>query len=787
MTTADNNNDTGAEFDFAPFGFHAGKTSGPSIDIVKFVITRWKPLAMGLFFGLLVGVGLYLLLGPVYSASTQVLVSKKATVPTGNSEANRYGERGDHVQLIKTDLIVERAFKDHGLDEIPQLANAYDKYREVTEGLNVTRSAGQESSFDNVLTIEFVHPDKRIARAVVQAIVESYRDYLNDTRDENAKELYKTLVERYNQLVETIREEEADYQKFREEAPVYLKASPVVSINGMPAPAQNQYEVELASIEAAQNENLRKRSSIQARLALLDRKIKENAPREALEFWVIHSLSSGTPGNNSGGGASAATIAGPPEKAQLDQQLLTARLLEQRLLHTLGEDHTQVRNVRRQIATLLDFYNRQGLKAPNLSHDAQNPLSSRSASLGVDLVSVYRETLEGQLKELEIDNQNLQLLHQDAQKKAKQAVMFEVEDQRRKDDIAQKKQQMEKLFDQIAEYDISREQEGYRLQQISQVRIDRSLKRVIKIVGACGMLGVILVFALAYLREWFDTSLKSLDDVRKTTGAALLGSVPTFQSSPDADRLAEARGLSPRLCYFHRPASREAEAYRTIRTTLFVAMQPGRKVLQITSPEPGDGKSTSAANLAIAIAQSGKKVLLVDCDLRRPTQHDLFHVPQEIGLSDVLLQEIDWQNAVRSTSIAGLSLITAGLCPENPAELLATGQLSTFLNEARDEYDVIVIDSPPVLAVSDPCIIAPYTDGLLAVLRIQKTRRAAAERMRETLSSHGVSVVGVIANDLHVQHAAEEGYHFDTYSPYYETTRSTPATRPVLEQTQTVS
>lgn len=782
MTTADNKNDSGAEFDFAPFGFHSGTSAGPSIDIVKFAIGRWKPLAMGLFCGLAVGVGLYLFLGPVYSASTQVLVSKKASVPAGSSEANRYGERGDHVQLIKTDLIVERAFKDHGLDEIPQLANSYDKLRNVTESLNVTRSAGQESSFDNVLSIEFVHPDKRIARAVVQAIVESYRDYLNDTRDENAKELYKTLVERYNQLVETIREDEADYQKFREEAPVYLKASPVVSINGMPAPAQNQYEVELASIETAQNENLRKRSSIQARLALLDRKIKENAPREVLEFWVIHSLSSGTAGNNSGGGGSAATMAGPPEKAQLDQQLLTARLLEQRLLHTLGEDHTQVRNVRRQISTLLDFYHRQGLKAPNLSHDAEGPISSRSASLGVDLVSVYRETLQGQLKELEMDNQNLQLLHQDAQKKAKQAVMFEVEDQRRKDDISQRKQQMEKLFDQIAEYDISREQEGYRLQQISQVRIDRSLKRVMKIVGACGILGVILVFGLSYLREWFDTSLKSLDDVRKTTGAALLGSVPTFQSSSDADRLAEARGLSPQLCYFHRPASREAEAYRTIRTTLFVAMQAGRKVLQISSPEPGDGKSTSAANLAISVAQSGKKVLLIDCDLRRPTQHVLFHVPQEIGVTDVLLREIDWENAVRPTSIPGLSLITAGNCPENPAELLSSDQLPEFIRQTREEYDVVIIDSPPVLAVSDPCIIAPHADGLLAVLRMQKTRRAAAERMRETLSSHGAKVIGVIANDLHTQHAVEEGYHFDSYSPYYETTRTQGAPKAPVEQ-----
>ncbi|HWL10233.1 MAG TPA: hypothetical protein VNQ76_17645, partial [Planctomicrobium sp.] len=467
-----------AEFDFAPFGFHqssggSSEQSGHSVDIVRFLLGVWIPLACGLFLGLTVGVLLYLFLGPVYSASTQVLVSKKASVPAHNAEANRYGDRGDHVQLIKTDLIVERAFKDHGLHEIPELAKAYDPLKEVTEGLSVTRSSGQEQSFDNVLDIAYLHPDKQIARAVVQAIVESYRDYLDDTRDENAKLLYRSLLERQEMLETDIKHLEGEYQQFRRDAPVYLKASPVISVNGMPTQAPNQYESELASIETAQNENLRKRSSIQARVATLDRMLKEKASREELEFWVMHSMSTGTSGGGggTGSGGGGAMVSASPEKAQLDSQLLTARLLEERLLHSLGEEHTQVRNVRRQIDTLLDFYTRQGLKAPERKSGEGAPVSSRSAALGMDLVSAYRETLVGQLKELEMDNQNLALLHADAQKKAKQAEMFEVDDQRRKDEIAQKKQQLERMFDQIAEYDISRGQEGYRLQQIAQVRI----------------------------------------------------------------------------------------------------------------------------------------------------------------------------------------------------------------------------------------------------------------------------------------------------------------------------
>ncbi|SFI26406.1 polysaccharide biosynthesis tyrosine autokinase [Planctomicrobium piriforme] len=776
MTAPQKQPNAAAEFDFAPFGFHKA-TAGRSIDIVSFVLSLWKPMAIGLFLGLLVGVGLYLMMGPVYSATTSVLVSKKASVPANNGEANRYGERGDHVQLIQTDLIVERAFKDHGLNEIPALANAYDPLREVTEGLSVSRSAGQESSFDNVLSITYLHPDKRIARAVVQAMVEAYRDYLEDTRDENAQQLYKSLLERQQQLENDVKSLEAEYQKFRHDAPVFLKASPIVSINGMPAPAQNQYETELASIETAQNENLRKRSSIQARLATLDRKLKDNASREELEFWVMHSLSTGTAGAGGGNGGGGASIAGPPEKGALDSQLLTARLLEQRLLHSLGDDHTQVRNVRRQINTILDFYTRQGLTPPDLKQTGKGPISSRSAALGLDLVSVYRDTLQGQLKELELDNQNLALLHTDAQKKAKQAEMFEVEDQRRKDEIAQKKQQLERMFDQIAEYDITRGQEGYRLQQISQVRIERSMKRVIKLVGTCGVMGIAIIFCLAYFREWYDTSLKTLDDVTTFTHEPLMGSVPTFSSSTDLDRIAQQRGLSPALCYYHRPGSREAEAYRSVRTTLFVSMREDHKVVQVSSAAPGEGKSTTAANLAIAIAQSGKKVLLVDCDLRRPTQHTLFQVPQEVGLTDVLLREIDWQNAVRPTQIENLSLMTAGLCPENPAELLSTGTLQVMLRRAREEYDVVLLDSPPILAVSDPCIISPHADGLLLVVRMKKTKRATVQRVHETLQSHGVQVYGVIANDFQPTTSGESGYDYDSYGTYYRENQTPAASK----------
>ncbi len=769
MSTSEQKSNSEAEFDFAPFGFmnESSANSRTNIDIVKFLFSIWKPLIFGGCLGGLAGIGVYLLLGPVYSANTQVLVSKKASVPINDREANRFGNRGDHIELIKSDLIIEPAFKKHGLNDVPELATAYDPFKNIREGLSVSRSAGQESSFDNILDIAFDHPDKKIAATVVQSIVDSYREYLYETRDENSKQLYETLLEQQNNIMEQIASQEKEYREFRADAPVFLKASPIVSANGTALPPQSRYEVELASIEETQNENQIKQAGIEAKLAELERLRQQGDSRESLEFWVTYSLSTGTGDGKSNAAGGASALSGPPVKAGLDQQFLTTRLLEQRLLHSLGEEHSAVRNVRRQIDTILDAYAQQGLTAPSYKRSSVNSALERNSE-GMDLVSVYEQTLKSQLAELVVISKSLNLMRADAEKKAKDAEMYQVEDQRLKDNISLQKTQLTQIFDQIATYDVSKEQEGFRMKQIAQVRIERSLKRVIKIVGAFGFMGIGLVFVLSYFREWLDTRIKTIDELCSLSATPLLGTIPNFISTPDSDRLAQASGLSPSLVFYHRPSSREAEAFRTIRTTLFHGLDEKEQVLQISSAEPGDGKSTAIGNIAIAMAQAGKRVLLIDCDLRRPTLHHLFGLPQEIGFTDILLNEIEWKNAIRSSTVEDLSIITAGLCPENPAEILSVHDLSKLFNEMRSEYDFILIDSPPVLAVSDPAILSSHVDGISIVARLMKNNRRSITRTIETLQVHGVRLHGILANGFDTQNAgSDSGYGYESYGSYF--------------------
>ncbi|MFO1005904.1 MAG: polysaccharide biosynthesis tyrosine autokinase [Planctomycetaceae bacterium] len=753
------------DVDFAPLGYHKSQ-EGRSIDIVRFAISIWKYLVGGLVLGCGMGALAYLYMGPVYVAGTKITVSKKATV--GETEARLYGGRSEHISAIKSDEVVRIAYEKYGLKEI--FGKDKDPLKSIWENLVVVRESGQETSFDNILNISFTSADKDEAKKVVSAVIDAYADWLEAKRGSGSQLLYKTLLDQKRVMDEERTRLEDEYEKWRGESPFYISSSPVVSAQGVATSMPSPYQANLQDLVTRRNLNRDQLRKTKIKIDQLKEMMANPEERETLQAWIMNSISSGSSGGPGaeGGSSGGGLLSSPTGKMELDQQLLTARLLERRLLLVLGPNHADVRNVRRQIETILDFYHRQGLTPPNLGSSDESSRNAQGAA-GADLAQTYLTILKSRLQELEDEQLRLAEDYKEAEKTAKEASSYEVIDQRYKDDIARKKKELDAVLTQITNFDLNKDQEGYTLSRTNDVRVDRSMKRVMKIVGACGVLGLLSVFCLAYFREWYDTTLKTAEETRSVIGAAVMGAIPHFRGGANADRLAIQNGLSPALVYYHRPGSREAEAYRSSRTTLYHSTKDSQdKIIQITSAEPGDGKSTTAANLAIAIAQSGKKVLLIDADLRRPTMHTLFALPQDIGLTDVLLSEVDWFNAVRSTRLENLSVLTAGLCPSNPAELLSSSRLPDMLSAARNSYDVIIIDTPPILAVSDPAIISPHIDGLIMVVRMGKNKRAAAERAREMIDAHGIRLYGVIINDI--DYSVEDGVAYSDYDKYYDAT-----------------
>jgi len=195
------------------------------------------------------------------------------------------------------------------------------------------------------------------------------------------------------------------------------------------------------------------------------------------------------------------------------------------------------------------------------------------------------------------------------------------------------------------------------------------------------------------------------------------------------------------------PKSPISEQYRTIRTNIqYASVDNEIKSLLVTSSGPAEGKSTTIANLAVVYAQTGKKVLLIDADLRKPTVHYTFRLDNLRGLSNILVGETSLDQAINRADVDNLDIISSGPIPPNPSELLASRKMERFLEEAKMAYDIVIFDTPPVLAVTDAQILANLVDGTILVVRSKETELDAAKKSKEALESASAKLLGAVLN-----------------------------------------
>ena len=286
--------------------------------------------------------------------------------------------------------------------------------------------------------------------------------------------------------------------------------------------------------------------------------------------------------------------------------------------------------------------------------------------------------------------------------------------------------------------------------------------------------GLMLGLALAFVLSQMDRRIRDVPAVERL-GLTILGvfprvgevsKEPSSKNSERRKKRTDETGSVVQVVHTH-PMSMAAESCRTVRTNLmFMAADSPNKTMVVTSANPKDGKTTVATNIAIALAQSGQRVLLIDADLRRPRIHDAFDLDNRTGLTNTLVGERTLSEVTRDVGIDKLSVVTCGPLPPNPAELLHTKQFSRLLEEAASQYDRVILDSPPLRAVTDAAILAPQCGGVLLVVRSRATTRDAVISAMRSLADVRAHILGGVLNDVEPGRG-DQGHPGSGYYHYY--------------------
>lgn len=263
-------------------------------------------------------------------------------------------------------------------------------------------------------------------------------------------------------------------------------------------------------------------------------------------------------------------------------------------------------------------------------------------------------------------------------------------------------------------------------------------------------LGLLLGLGGAFLLEYLDDSIKSAEDVSQLLQLSLIGSIARIPGSGNQ-----------KLVTTIAPGSSISEAYRVLRTNIqFASLDKPIRSILVTSPGPGEGKSVTAANLAVTMAIVGLRTILVDTDLRKPSQHVLFNQSNDVGVTNGLITQAEVDQVARPTLIANLRIVTAGTAVPNPAEVLASAKMQAFKQQLEADADIVIFDAPPTIPLADVPILARMVDGVVLVIDSTRTRRASAQRAKVVLENTGTHLLGVVLNRFKSRESGDNYYYY---------------------------
>ncbi len=739
------------------------------IDLLA-ILKRRQTLIMGSgLAGLLIGLAYYFLLTPKYESRSELMLlqndsARLASHAANGSDSISQDLLATHMNLIQSQRIINQALINHSLTGAPSLVEKITDDETmvdyVIDNLYVTRGGKGAARNAHTLKVAFRHTDVEDCTKVVAAIVEEYQAFVSTK--------FKDINEEAVKLINTARLElDQEIEKISDEYKEFRNSSPLISQD-----SSNIHEVRYLDISNEMSTLTMKIDETKGRLNL----VLEGLKRVDVQTHPLEKLSLIDEGSaerlgimvtvESGQAQTATFQALQPQRAagaetEFSKLLeLKTRLTNARVVY--GPKHPQVQELETQIQEIEGF------------------LSKRKAELNIDdevhvirtddVMNAYVRMLRNDIFVMEQRLTDLNKQQLEAETAAKDLVRFELED----DDLTRRRVRMESLYDSVItrlkEINMRQDTTGIIQEVIEEPTVGERVSPSELIAVIVTVLATMFLAGSSVLvAELMDQRIYSLDELEELYGTSVIGQIINFaQHEPTQTlmkQLQQSNGpVAPALIAFHDAKNPISEVVRTIRTqTLFNLGRKGQ-ILAVTSPLQGDGKSTITANLAVSFASTGKRILLVDCDLRRPTVHTIFGLGNEYGLKDVCTLASSIDDCLQSSAIENLTVLTSGGIPDNPAELLSSERFSNVLLMLRQQFDIIILDCPPVLPVTDPSIIAPLADGLLLVTGMDSESLVKSRECQRVLSRLDCDLVGIVVNRS-ILHSP--GY-YKKYQGYYQ-------------------
>lgn len=694
---------------------------------------------LGTIIGLVVGLLVYAQRPAVYRSEMQLLILRKgpdaSSIQPGQGTTPGQVFYEDyiptHQTLIKSQMILSRTLarlKGTVPHTIPPAST--DGLGTLGNNLKVTREGKDASSpGNNVLNISFSGPDPEETKIVLETLKSEYDAELVETYQSlNAKYL-RDLTSQQDAALATLND------LIKKEGEIARK-QPLVAQNLQAAEATN---TRLQQATRDYNEIKKLVTNLELDITFWANLIadaeKKKQPRSDLFKLLPREFYTPETQKNWGTNQVAAQIEG------MDTWRLNKSLTIARLKIIYGEDHPEVRGIQEE----LDRYD--SIAKANHPGYTPTPTNDKKPTEEIDPLKAFTEGLNlKKLKEVEALKWANKTLTE-AQAEANEVGAFLADLRTARNALQQSQSTVDNIRSRIAAVKSVNMDVGYHLRTITEPGSGGRIGPILVIFILAGVaLGFFGGVGLAYLAELSDQSFRSADEIRSRLNTPVIGHLPFIKL--DTAKVSDYPQIDPKMITLHDPDSMAAEAFRGLRTALYFSLHGrGHQVIQITSPNMSDGKSTLSANLAISVAQSGKRVLLVDADLRRPRVHKEFGISKAtVGLASVINGESTLEEAIMPSVVNNLFILPSGPRPSNPAEVLTSPKLPEIIEELRNQFDVVLIDTSPLLSVSDPAIVASRVDGVMLLIRLSRNSRPAAMRAKEILDGLGANLLGVVVN-----------------------------------------